>query len=206
MVREIKNKNFLSKLNNVNRSIFSSYAIFVILILGGTVSFYLVKQRLDIRQQAQENGADVILDFNQSTATPGQTLIVDLSVDSHSTPIQQIQFNFSYPQEKASPKIAYDNSIFSTPDEEIIGSGVVRFGRNTDKIAVGKTHIGKIEFAALQNISANDINALPNSRILNHYNKNVSLYFTKGIGPQEESNSSLLDKIINFIEGILPGK
>jgi hypothetical protein len=167
----------------------------------------MVKQSLDIRQRAQENGADVILAFDKNSASVGQVLTLDLSVDSHSTPIDQVQFNFSYPQEKTVPRITYDDSVFTTPDEEIIGSGVVRFGRNTNKIAVGKTHIGKIEFSAFQNISINDINGLPNSKILSHYNKNVPVYFTKGTSvPEETKQSSILSQILRFIEGIIPVK
>jgi len=211
MVREIKQKNIFKLLkqtaSEISHNTFGAYAFMLVLFVVIAITFILARTQQDIRQRADGKTADLILTFNTESTSAGKIMLVDVSVNSHNTPIDEVQFNFSYPDRKAVPKITYDNSIFSIQNEELTRSGVIRIGRNTDKIVTGKTHIGTIQFSALEAINASEINQLPDSKVIAHDKKNIPLYIKKEFDRQEKTqepnNTNFIEKIITYLRGLV---
>ena len=180
-----------------------NYKLFILLLLAVPLTYFLMLQQQDLRQRAQQT-TPIYLVPDKETVNQGETLAIALQLKTDVAPVKEVQVNLNYPQEKLSePDISYSNSPFNETNEQIIGQGLVRIGRNAVIPVAGYNQIASLQFTARQPISLQEISLAPGSYVVSDQDKSLPVSLVVVNSSYYQSNQPLQIKPLETFFDIL---
>lgn len=150
-----------------------NYLFLLIAVFALPVTLIFMNQQQDIRQHASPITPIYVVASSQTVA-PGDKLAIALEIQTDVAPVKEVQVNLSYPQEKlSSPAISYSNSPFKVENENIIGPGLLRIGRNALIPVAGQGQIASVTFDVKDTTSPQEISLAPGSYAISDQNKSL---------------------------------
>lgn len=167
-----------------DKKVLLHFAFDFLLVLLLPFTLYLVKQTVDIRQLAFET-AGIYVVASAQKATAGQTFILDVYVNAGNVPVNVVQTNLFYPQEKLDViGIETSSSPFNVESEYIVRDGLIRIGREAKIPVTGINRVVAIRFTTLKDVEYTQIQPLPGSLVLRSTDQKNILGSQISITPQ----------------------
>lgn len=169
-------KSFLIHRPKIFSKINLNLIVLLLIVALMPVTVYVVTQQQDIRQRASANDAEFVVSSNIENVNPGESLALAININTKSNPVNSVQLNLTYPQDKFEvPVLDTKDSSFDIQNEYIAGSGLVRISRQVQVPVTGEKRVATIVFNAKQQATAEDIKIVPGSSILRSTD-NANLY------------------------------
>lgn len=174
---------------------FNLFVLFLIVALM-PLTVYLVSQQQDVRQRAKSDGAEFVISPSVEKVSPGQTLALAIDVNTRSNPVNLVEVNITYPNEKLDvSELDTKNSSFDIHTEYIAGHGLIKFTRGVQTPVTGEKHVATIVFNAKQETEAHDVKIIPGSTILRSTD-NTNIYSGNVLETKTTPAESIADRFL----------
>jgi hypothetical protein len=145
----------------------------IIIAIFLVLSVIVVQYTIFTKQEADERN---LISFTASrpAALQNQDFLIDVAVKKPDKPISGVYFSLTYPREKME-LVGIDDwsSPFDMQTEEILGDGIIRYGRDSSKPLVGDQKIAVLKFKSKQPVDLSEISIAADASLVSTDLQNI---------------------------------